>query len=486
MAKLVSLFRKPQTKVVLAIAMALVVVGWVASSVMANAGTYVLEVNGQSLGVVHGKAVVRSALATLKEEAAKQYGRAVSLGRQVALVRYASEKDAAAAGVAQDGADQSEAPADGQSTLSELKGKAAVEEALRRVSPLAVDGFMIRVEGQDVVGLLDKAEAQSVVDELKSEEAARIEKSGGTLSSLEIVQKVTVAAAPVPLDQLRTKDEAKRILARGTDRIETYVVSRGDSLWAIASKHGMTVDSLVKANPELPKSLVIQPGQEINLVASTPYIDIVSVEVKTVKERIPFPVQVVEDPDLWPWQVSVKQAGVSGQKEVTYRVEQQSSSRDQKTSVVSEIVLSEPKLQIEVHGTKRAPDLGTGSLYWPVPAGQITSGFGWRRLNYHTGIDLAEPRGTEVSAADAGTIVFLGRKGSYGNCIMIDHGGGHIVTLYGHLNGFAAGLKVGSTVQKGQLIGYVGSTGNSTGPHLHFEVRVDGKAVNPLNYFPAH
>jgi len=470
---IVKLIGKPQTKLIAAVAVALLVVGWLAYSVAAGHATYVLEVNGQALGLVRGKAVVRKALTALRDEASKNLGRPVRVGRQVALVTY----DSPAARAETIGAA-------GRPGLVELKDAAAVGDALRTVSPLVVDGFMIRVEGRDVVGLLDKSQAQAVVDELKDEEAARIQKRGGSVSSLEIEQKVTVDPAPIPLDKLRAKDEAKNILTRGTDKIETYVVSRGDSLWTIANKHGLTVDSLLKANPDLPQSGLISPGQKINLVEASPYISIVSVEIKTVKEWIPFPVQVIEDPTLWPWQVTIKQAGAGGQKEVTYRIERRTSDREQKTSVLSERILAEPTVQIEVHGTKRAPDLGTGSFYWPLPTSQLTSGFGWRRWSYHTGVDLAAPRGTEVAAADAGTIVFLGTKGSYGKAIMIDHGGGHVVTLYGHLSGFAPGLREGSTIQKGQLIGYVGSTGNSTGPHLHFEVRVDGKAVNPLNYYP--
>ncbi len=496
---MINLLKKPQAKIIAAVVAAFLVVGWTAYTVMAGRATYVLEVNGQALGVVQGKAIVRAALAELKAEASKDLGRPVRAGRQVALVRYTSsaaetEATAPGTGAGQTGGkpgqtSAAQGQANGAATapqgLAELSNSAAVREALRTLSPLATDGFMIKIEGQDVVGLLNKDEAQAVVDELKAEEAMRIKQRGGSVASLEIEQRVTVEAAPIPLDKLRAKDEAKRILARGTDKIETYVVSRGDSLWTIANRHGMTVDTLLKANPEIRNSATISPGQKLNLIAASPYISIVSVEVKTVKEWIPFPVQVVEDATLWPWQVVVQQPGVGGQKEVTYRIERRTSDRQQKTSVLSERILSEPKVQVEVHGTKRAPDLGTGTLYWPVPTGRLTSGFGWRRLNYHTGIDLGAPRGTEVSAADGGTIVFLGTKGRYGRTIMIDHGGGHIVTLYGHLNGFAAGLTEGSTVQKGQLIGYVGSSGNSTGPHLHFEVRIDGKPVNPLTYYPA-
>lgn len=463
---LVKLGKRAKFKLLAAVTSAFLVVGLLTSLVLSSRATYVLEVNGQPLGVVHGKAQVNKALSDLKTQLSEEMGRPVDVGRPVSLVRY--------------GADAPPVP----DKLPELREDAAVREALRNASPFVVRGYVVRVEGQDIVGLLNEDEARAVVDELKNEEAGRIEKRGASVASLEFEQKVAVEAADVPLDRLRTKDEAKSILTRGTDKVETYVVSRGDTLWGIASQHGTTVDSLLKANPEVPKSGNIVPGQTLSLIQPNPYLSIISVEIKTVKEWIPFPVRVVEDAALWPWQNMVRQAGVGGQKEVTYRIERRTSDRQQKTIVLAEKILSQPSLQIEVHGTKRAPELGTGKLYWPMAAGQITSGFGWRWSGLHTGIDIAAPRGTEIDAADAGTVVFLGTKGRYGRTIMLDHGNGHIVTLYGHLNAYVSGLHEGSTVEKGQLIGYVGSSGNSTGPHLHFEVRVDNKSVNPLTFYP--
>jgi murein DD-endopeptidase MepM/ murein hydrolase activator NlpD len=130
----------------------------------------------------------------------------------------------------------------------------------------------------------------------------------------------------------------------------------------------------------------------------------------------------------------------------------------------------------------------TGKFIWPV-TGTITSNFGYRfhpihkRTIRHTGLDIAGPNRAPIKAADGGQVIWAGWKGGYGKTVMINHGnrdGKNIVTLYGHLSGIA--VSTGSTVSKGQVIGYEGSTGYATGPHLHFEVRVDGVPVNPLSY----
>lgn len=121
----------------------------------------------------------------------------------------------------------------------------------------------------------------------------------------------------------------------------------------------------------------------------------------------------------------------------------------------------------------------------PVAFSRISSGFSLHRLNpvlgytrAHQGVDYAAPTGTPIKAAGDGRIIFRGRKGGYGNCIMIQHGGGYS-TLYAHMSRFRRGLHVGSHVEQDQVIGYVGMTGVATGPHLHFEVRVNGVPRNP-------
>jgi murein DD-endopeptidase MepM/ murein hydrolase activator NlpD len=117
-------------------------------------------------------------------------------------------------------------------------------------------------------------------------------------------------------------------------------------------------------------------------------------------------------------------------------------------------------------------------LVWPVN-GTITSGFGMRWGRMHEGIDIAGSSGTPIAAAAAGTVIVAGWVGGYGNMVVIDHGGG-ISTGYGHMSSLA--VSVGQSVGQGTVVGGMGTTGHSTGVHLHFEVRVNGTAVNPLGY----
>ncbi len=127
----------------------------------------------------------------------------------------------------------------------------------------------------------------------------------------------------------------------------------------------------------------------------------------------------------------------------------------------------------------------TGSFLWPVTGYKITSGFEWRThpifkvRSFHTGFDLAVPYGTPIQAAAGGRVIFVGWKGGYGKTVIIDHGGG-VTTLYAHNSENLA--TVGEVVRPGQVIARVGSTGNSTGNHVHFEVREDGKPVNPREW----
>ena len=129
----------------------------------------------------------------------------------------------------------------------------------------------------------------------------------------------------------------------------------------------------------------------------------------------------------------------------------------------------------------------TGSYIWPLPGYSPGSAYGWRmhpifnEMRFHAGEDIGAPSGTPILAADSGVAsVYPDNGNGYGNYIMINHGGGR-VTLYAHMSAFA--ISNGATVSQGQVIGYVGSTGNSTGPHCHFEIRINGAQTDPAAYF---
>jgi murein DD-endopeptidase MepM/ murein hydrolase activator NlpD len=136
------------------------------------------------------------------------------------------------------------------------------------------------------------------------------------------------------------------------------------------------------------------------------------------------------------------------------------------------------------NGLNRLPRAGSGvspaGFIWPVH-GPVTSGYGPRWGRMHTGIDIAARGGTPIVAAKAGEVIYVGWLGGYGNTVLVDHGDG-VATLYAHQSRMAAAE--GQAVEQGQVVGYVGTTGHSTGNHLHFEVRVDAEPRNPRPYLP--
>lgn len=194
--------------------------------------------------------------------------------------------------------------------------------------------------------------------------------------------------------------------------------------------------------------------------------------------------------------------GLQGQRQG--KVDEQQSVLDQKSSLLADsranakrllaVAQSEEaesaRIKAELSRAKRGSGTYRGAMAWPVPGFErITSPFGWRthpilhtRI-FHAGIDISGSgiNGAAIAAAGSGTIIRTGSNGGYGNVVMIDHGNG-VVTIYAHQQGGGIRVSVGQHVKKGQRIGTVGSTGLSTGPHCHFEVRVNGTAVNPMTY----
>jgi hypothetical protein len=142
-----------------------------------------------------------------------------------------------------------------------------------------------------------------------------------------------------------------------------------------------------------------------------------------------------------------------------------------------------------ISASRPSPVMATTLLLKPVDSGRLTSDYGPRynpvlkRRQMHRGIDWAAPRGTPVRAAGNGVVVAIERSGAYGRYVEIDHGG-TIATVYAHLHRFASGMRVGRRLRQGDLIGRIGSTGRATGPHLHYEVLVAGRQIDPFAIRP--
>lgn len=399
------------------------------------------------------------------------------------IIGWTADKEATAAAVQdilrQDGADPEAAGRVSYTPVPRYSVKPTppedMKEKLARSLLRLTEAWAITVDGEVRVAVASEEEAQAVVAGLK---AAFPPQAGATVKELSFKESVAYTPQLVKADQVRSAQAAVEYLLRGTDETRVYEVKKGDSLWSIARAHNLRVADLEKANPGISERLQI--GQKLNLIVPKPFVTVVSREEKTVTETVPFPVKTVKDASLYTYERKIRTPGQLGSKKVTYSIVRE-NGQVLTSQVVGSVVEKEPVTQVVAVGTRQPTVVGTGRYIWPLSrGGVITSRYGTRGREFHEGVDIAAPTGTPVLAADSGRVIFAGWKGGYGKCVILEHGNGS-ATLYGHLSQIL--VKEGQKVAKGKTIGLVGSTGKSTGPHLHFETMQGGVKKNPLTYF---
>jgi murein DD-endopeptidase MepM/ murein hydrolase activator NlpD len=214
-------------------------------------------------------------------------------------------------------------------------------------------------------------------------------------------------------------------------------------------------------------------------------VKVARAQTKTVRARVHSETQVIavrtEQQRTARDQLLAAQQGLSSKRQS--RKSELAATRKQKDAFIAEadaLAAADARIRSQLAATQGATDTtpSTQGLIWPV-SGPVTSPFGYRWGRLHAGIDIAVPVGTPIHAAASGTVALAGWVDGYGNYTCIDHGGG-LATCYAHQSSLA--VSVGTHVTQGQVIGYSGNTGHSTGPHLHFEVRINGTPVDPLGY----
>lgn len=294
----------------------------------------------------------------------------------------------------------------------------------------------------------------------------------------EIVLKEEVSGVTVDVnpEKIVSPDDAVKLLLEGTLEQETYKVAEGDVLGTIASKHNLTTAELIKINPDMTESSLLQIGQEVNVTVLKPLINVDVLYEKKAIEVINHNKKVEESEEMYKGDTKVKQEGSDGKREATYLVRKENGV-EAGQSVIEETILVEPKDQITLKGIKVIPSRGSGEFAWPAEGGYISSKMGYRWGRQHEGIDIARPSGFNIKATDNGVVVAAGWDGTYGNRVIVDHKNGY-KTTYAHLSSIS--VSVGDVVPQGSKLGVMGSTGRSTGTHLHFEVEKNGVTINPL------
>jgi len=414
--------------------------------------TYVVCLDGEEIGYVEDETVVWEYVAALqaKEQAAR--GAEVAT-EQVVEVSYEQRR-----GVKEDAE--------------------AVKALLEQELHYKQYAYQIMVNDRPVLTVGRIEDYEQVMNALKNTYAAGNENA--VVRAIVLTDKVEARLVLAEPEEIYSVEAATQLLQGGSEKREIYMVSRGDTLWGIAWNNDLTVEELLAINPQMNGSDRLMPGDKLNLLVPDPLVGVSVTEDVVVTERIPYETEYQNSDSLYKGQSKIVQSGEYGEKEVTYRVTR-TNGREVGRVALSEKVIKEPRPKIVARGTKPVPPgTGTGQFLWPVAGrGRITSRYGYRGKSFHRGIDIGTPKGSAVLAADSGTVVQAGWYGSYGICITINHGNGFI-TRYAHNS--KALVSVGQKVQRGQQIAYSGSTGNSTGPHLHFEIIKNGSTVNPLNY----
>lgn len=294
------------------------------------------------------------------------------------------------------------------------------------------------------------------------------------------VQDITIEERTVANSYIKTLDEIEAELMANTTEMKVHNVEKGDTFSKIAEKYGISTSELKSLNPDVEETK-IQIGSEIRVAAAVPVVSVKSTQTITYNESIAYDVKVEYSDSMYKNQSKITQQGAVGTSEVVADVIYIDGVEVERVEV-SRTIVKEPVTEVKVVGTKTPPaKSATGSFRWPI-SGTITSRYGYRwGSEFHTGLDIAKASGSSIVAADGGTVTLARWNGNYGYCVIIDHGNGYS-TLYAHCSKLL--VSKGQKVAKGEKIALVGSTGRSTGPHLHFEVKRNGKTINPLSVLP--
>lgn len=306
----------------------------------------------------------------------------------------------------------------------------------------------------------------------------------------EFIQDVRIVDGLYPISTVIEPAELQSKLVSESVVKKTYTVQAGDVLGTIAKKHDMTISELRAMNPSFKDTDMVRIGDVLTVQRPQTFLQVKVIKTIRYTEKIDYITQTVYN-DKQPVTYSkVKVKGQEGSQdvvaEITY-LDGLESSRQ----VISTNVTKQPVTKVVEKGTKKVVSSGgntvvqgdgvaTGNMAWPVPVcHRVYQGY----HRGHYAIDISSGpipvNNKPAVAADGGKVVYAGWYYGYGKYVKIDHGNG-LYTTYAHLNSIS--VVVGQQVTRGQQVGLIGSTGNSTGPHLHFEVIKNGVRVNPLNY----
>ena len=300
------------------------------------------------------------------------------------------------------------------------------------------------------------------------------------LQSIDFADKVEIVESYLPSEELTDLATAIDEVTKDKETNQIYEVKSGDTLSSIAVMYDLTVADLIAMNEFLEDEYTrIRPEDEIIVTVPEPELSVNYTIEDYYEEDYEAPIEYVDNNSWYTTQTKVLQEPSAGHRKVVALINYTDNGETSREIEKEEVTYQAVPKRVE-RGTIVPP-----TYIKPISGGRLSSGFGKRNTGikgastYHKGVDWATPTGTAVVASSSGVVTRAGWGSGYGYCVYIKHPDGR-ETRYGHLSKVL--VSVGKTVSQGQKIALSGNTGVSSGPHLHFEILINGSQVNPLNY----
>ncbi len=354
-----------------------------------------------------------------------------------------------------------------------------VEEVVDTISETIVfnvEAYEVKIDGE-TVGYVQDKETYDKALEHYGQQFLPTETDGITNVVIQMENDVTLEKTTTYKYMLMTQEELEAKFAEPVVAEKTYTVVDGDTVWGIAVANGLTEDELLDINPSIVKTGAIYPGDTLNLVKKVPRVSVSVTYDKTYTDIAYRDVEEVPNDKQYRTYRKTISEGSDGESTYTIQVTKVNGVETARKTLNEEVLVAPVNKVVEV-GTMNTPPKSSTGIFKQPASGRRTDNFGTRG-GTHKGIDIAAPAGTPIYAADGGVVKLSGWSGNYGNLVIIDHENG-FQTYYAHNSKLY--VSQGERVYQGQLIAAMGTTGDSTGNHCHFEVRMNGVPVNPDNY----
>ena len=357
------------------------------------------------------------------------------------------------------------------------------QDKLAKNAEAVAECYNIMADGKTVASLATESEAEQALEMLK--QAYTPVDSKIKVTEVRFKEDVQVVKSTAAVNDVLRAADAVEQMKQTENSTYTYTVKAGDTLNSICESQGVSIESMTKGSKSVDFE-ALQPGDTLKINNDGRLINVLATFEKTKEEIISYEISYQENAEMPAGTQNVVQEGFDGAEIVDVKIVRINDDELYRERLSAKTTL-DPITKVVDCGTKVFRGEGAGSvnitsanqMIWPTNATAISSNYGVRSSGFHTGLDINGETNDPVWAALDGTVTTAGWCGNYGNCIVVKHSSG-LSTRYAHLN--SIGVGIGQTVKRGQTIGLEGSTGNSTGSHLHFEVIINGTAVDPLIY----